>query len=187
LATFREFLLNRLPTRSEALPVFSLAVTFIYSWTLFRMFYEVPSWIFYLSILNILVLVAYSLAFALFESLLLFAFTCLVSLCLPARIFKSKFAAQGSLLVSLVCLAAVSTQRRLGWLAALKSWQIVAYPIIFVFLLFAMAILASWIFERFPRLARLVKGLVDRFTVFTYLYVPVSLMSLAVVILRNLR
>jgi hypothetical protein len=150
------------------------------------MFYEVPSWIHYLAIGDILVLVAYTLAFAFVESLLLFTFICLISLCLPVRVFKNKFIAQGSLFVGLICLSAVTVQRRLGWLVELQSWQIINYPLLFVVLLFGIAFLSAWIYDRFASLPKYINRIAERFTVFSYIYVPVSLLSLVVVILRNL-
>lgn len=150
------------------------------------MFYELPSWLYYLNILNILILVAYTLMFALLESTVLFLFTCLASLVLPERIFRERFVPQGCLLVSLVCLAAVSAQRRLGWLAQLQSWQIVIYPLAFILLSFVLLALSAWIFDRFPRIPTLVQRLAERITVFTYLYLPLAVLGLAVVLFRNL-
>jgi hypothetical protein len=186
LATFRNFLARRLPGRSEALPVFSLAVFYIYSWTIFRMFYELPSWLYYLDLAKILVLVAYAMMFALVESVLLLVFTCLVCMLLPARIFRRRFVPQGSLLVSLVCFAAVTAQRRLGWILQMQSWQIIVVPLAFILLSIAVLFLAAWIFDRYARIPGFLQGFAERVSVFAYLYLPVGLLSLLVVIFRNL-
>jgi hypothetical protein len=166
--------------------VFSLAVFFIYSWTIFRMFYELPSWLYYLNISKILVLVAYAMMFALVESSLLFLFTCLIGLLLPVRIFRHRFIAQGSLLVSLVCFAAVTAQRRLGWILQMQSWQIIFVPLAFILLSIALLVFSAWIFDRFARIPGFLQRLAERISVFAYIYLPVGLLSLVVVIFRNL-
>lgn len=150
------------------------------------MFYEIPSWLYYLGLSEILVLVAYTLAFTLVESLLLLAFACLFSLVLPGRVFRQYFVAQGSLLVAVVCLAALAIQRRLGWLAEMETWQIIVYPIIFLVTLMCLAFISRLVLDRSARLQKFFLLLGDRISVFTYIYVPPSLLSLGVVILRNL-
>lgn len=186
MGTYKNLLRSRLPGRSEALPVFSLAIFYIFSWTIFRMFYELPSWLYYLSLFNILVLVAYSMMFALLESVLLFSFTCLVSLILPENLFRARFVAQGSLLVSLVCFAAVTAQRRLGWLLQMQAWQTIVVPLAFILVSIALLVLSAWLFKRVPRIPALIQGLSERMSVFAYLYLPLGLLSLVVVIFRNL-
>ena len=186
MVTFRNYLARKLPSRSEALPVFSLAVFFIYSWTIFRMFYEPPSWLYYLNILNILVLVAYAMMFALVESSLLFVFTCFIGILLPERIFRQRFVTQGCLLVSLVCFVAVSAQRRLGLILQMQSWQIIIVPLAFILLSIAILVLSAWIYDRFTRIPAFVQGLAERISVFVYIYLPLGLLSLGVVLFRNL-
>ena len=149
------------------------------------MFYEVPSWLYYLNLSDILVLVAYILLFALIESILLLGFVILLSICLPNRVFKNKFIAQGSMVVGTVCVAAVSVQRRLGLLNELKSWQIIVFPLVFVFFVFIVAAFFAKLLDHYTKLQSLLQGLVDRVTVFTYFYVPLSVLSLFVVIFRN--
>lgn len=184
--TFSQFLRRKLPARREALLVFSLAVFLVYSWTIFRLFYELPSWLFYLGIGKILVLVAYALSFALLESALLFAFACLYSLLLPVRVFRAQFIAQGSLLVGLVSLAAVTAQRNLGKIPQLQSWEVIVYPLAAVLMLIPILLLSTWVFERLNPLPLLLQSLAERISVFSYLYLPLGLLSLALVVIRNL-
>ena len=166
--------------------MFSLAVFFIYSWTIFRMFYELPSWLYYLNTAKILVLVAYAMMFALLESSLLFIFSCLIGLLLPVKIFRHRYVVQGSLMVGLVCFAAVTAQRRLGWILQMQSWQIIVVPLAFILLLMVVLILSAWIFDRFTRIPGFLQGIVERISVFAYIYVPIGLLSLVVVVFRNL-
>ena len=65
--------LERLPDSKSILGVYAVIVTLVYSWTLFTSFYKLPSWIFYLTISQILSVYAYSFSLDLVESILALA------------------------------------------------------------------------------------------------------------------
>jgi hypothetical protein len=66
--------LNRLPDRGQLLPVFSTVVFIVFTWTIYHALYQVPSWLFYMTLPAILPLLAYILGFALLESLFVTGF-----------------------------------------------------------------------------------------------------------------
>ena len=177
---------RKLPTRQELLPVFAVFVFFGFSWALYRLFWYIPSWLEYLNIAKILAIVAYVLAFALLESLALTLGLVVFSLFFPARFFKDKFTLQGASLAALISLAGVLLQRKINLVYRLELWQLVVYPLAFLLLLIVAVLVFSYLFERLPFLSRLVSGIADRLTVFAYLYLPLSLLGLVVVLLRNL-
>jgi hypothetical protein len=177
---------SKFPTSQEIIPVFS-SITFIFfSWSIYRMFWQVPSLLYYLSVWDVLILAAYVVSFALFESLVVLGFVLFLAFILPGRYLKDKFTIQGSLLVFLLGLGAVVLQRKIGLIYKLEIWQILAYPVLALIALIILTVTAAYIFNRFTRLARLATSLADRMTVFAYIYVPVGLLGLAVVIWRNL-
>jgi hypothetical protein len=90
-------LFRRLPPKNEIFPVYAILVFLIFSWALYRFFWYLPSWLEYLSLPAVLVVLSYSLAFALFESLVMMGVFLLLNLCLPAALFRRHFVAQGSL------------------------------------------------------------------------------------------
>lgn len=177
---------SRLPDRSEITPVFSAVVFIFFSWSLYRMFWQVPSWLYYLKVWDVLILAAYVVSFALFESLVVMGFMLFLAFILPARYLKERFIVQGSLLVFLIGAGAVALQRKIGVIYKQEIWQILAYPALALIALIGLIIAAAFIFNRFPHLARLAAGLADRMTIFAYIYVPMGLLGLAVVIWRNI-
>jgi hypothetical protein len=177
---------TRLPSRQELLPVFATCAFFVFSWTLYRMFWYVPSWLEYLSVWSVLSIAAYLLAFALLESACLAGFTALFGLLFPRRLFRERFTALGSSLAGLMCAGAFLVQRRINLVYRLELWQLIVYPLAALVGLALAALLLSGLFGRFPRLQRTVESLAERMTIFAYLYIPLGILGLAVVIVRNL-
>lgn len=177
---------SRLPSAPEALSVFSIFVFFVFSWTLYRAFWYVPSWLEYLSVWSILVIVAYVLAFALFESAFLLALVVFFSLFFPLKVFKEKYALQGSSLALLLSVGAFLLQRKINLVYRLELWQLLAYPLVALFASVVLVVLLAFLFNRFSLLGRLVNAVVERMLIFVYLYVPLGVLGLLVVLVRNI-
>lgn len=186
MATFKRFLLDRLPTRQQILSVFSVIVFVVFTWALYRLFFQAPSWLYYLTVGNVLTLVAYVLAFALFESAIVLLFLLVLNLLLPARAFRDQFTAQGTVVVLVAAAAAWFIQNRVDRIARLDLWMLIAGPLAAIAGLILLTVLLAWPFRRFKALRGLIDPLAERMTVFTYIYVPLSLASLVLVLLRNL-
>jgi hypothetical protein len=176
---------SRLPTRQEILPVFAVFAFFGFSWALYRMFWYVPSWLEYLSLWKVLTIAAYVLAFALVESIVMTGLIALFSLAFPPRMFKDHFVLQGCGLASLVSLASVLLQRKISLVYRLEIWQMILFPAGFLVFLVGFVLLANWLVRRFPVLLRLGNTLAERMTIFAYLYAPLGLLGLLIVIFRN--
>jgi hypothetical protein len=186
LAKFSDSLKARLPTRQEALTVFSVIVFIVFSWTLYRVFWWVPSWLEYLSIWSILIILAYVLAFALFESLAVFSLIVFLGLLYPKKYFKDQFVVQGSALSALLGVVAFLVQRKIGLIYRLELWQTLTYPALILIGVIALVPILSIVFKRINRLSRLALVIAERMTIFAYLYVPLGLIGAVVVIVRNL-
>lgn len=176
----------RLPTRRELLPVFSVLVFLVYSWALYRFSWYLPSWIEYLSIGSILIIAAYTVGFALVESTLVLGLFVLACAVLPPRVFRDQFAAQGSLLALASGAGAVLVQRQVSMIYRWEVWQVFAYSAAALLGCLALVLFSAWAFKRYQRLLNLANTLAERMTIFAYLYVPLGLLGLFVVILRNL-
>ena len=177
---------SRLPTRSEAVSVFSIFVFFIFSWTLYRTSWYVPSWLEYLSLWSVLIVIAYVLAFALFESAGMLALVVFFSLFFPCKVFKEKYILQGSSLAVLISVGAVMLQRKINLVYRLELWQLVAYPLVGLLASVLLVVLLAFLFTRFPALAPLINAMVERMVIFVYIYVPLGLLALLVVLVRNI-
>lgn len=158
----------------------------IFTWALYRTFWWAPSWLEYLSLWSILIIVAYVAAFALLESLLILALLTLLCLFLPRKIFKDQFIIQGSTLTVLLGAGAYLIQRDVTVIYRLKLDQILLYPLLILAGVILLLFITAFLFKRIGPLARFVQGVAERMTIFAYLYAPMGLIGLLVVIVRNL-
>jgi hypothetical protein len=177
---------RRLPVWSEIWPVYSIALFLASSWALYRVFWYVPSWLEYLSLWSILLIIAYVLSFALLEGALLAAPAVLLALVLPRRLFRVRFIAQGSAVTLALGAGAFLVQRQVAAIYRLELWQLIAFPLLALAGLALAGLAAGAIYVRFPRLQSLVEAFANRMTVFGLLYSVLGLASWLVVIVRNL-
>ena len=177
--------LKRLPDSKSILGVYAVIVTLVYSWTLFTSFYKLPSWMFYLTIGQILSVYAYSFSIDLVESIvaltgvLFLEFTIFLAM-------KNREEFQARSIIFVTVLLGTSMLRLTlfkdygdinSFLRGEVLWWVIA-------LLFGL-ILA--IFAPKNRVIRnILEGFADRATVFVYIYIPLSLISLIVVLARNI-
>ena len=183
---FARLLIQRLPNAQHIWKVFAVIVTLVYSWTLFTSFYKLPSWMFYLTISQIMSIYAYSFSVNLAESILalmgvmFLEFTLFFALRGDREGFQSR-----SILVILVVL--ISSMLRLvlyktyedvgAFLSGELMWWAVTISLGLLIAVFAPKII--WV-------RKILDGIAERATVFLYIYLPLSLISLIVVIARNI-
>jgi hypothetical protein len=178
LATFRE----RFPSKSEIVPVFASCVFPVFSWSIVWYLQKMPGWLPYLSIWKVLSILAYTQAFALFESVMLVFLLIALAAILPARWFKDRFIAQGSVIAFTTALWAILFQiisrATSGWTPTkLFLWLS----------LFLLSLVLSCVFiHRSKNAAQSVNALAERLSVFFYIYVPLGLVGLVIVIARNI-
>lgn len=150
------------------------------------MFWQIPSWLGYLSLWTVLTLGAYVLSFALFESLILLGLIVLLSLVFPKKMIGDKFVAQGSLWAITISLGAYLIQRRIGLIYKLAFEQLIVYSLALVGGMLVLLVIYAILLDRLGFLSRWVEVFAERMTVFAYIYIPLGVLSLALVILRNL-
>lgn len=177
---------SRFPAFRDWFVVLSIFIFSGFSWSFYRMFWYVPSWLEYLSIWKVLTIAAYIAAFALVESLFMAGLLGLLSWFFPPRFLKEKFSIMGSSLAGLLSLAAFLLQRKINLVYRLELWQLVFYSALFLVGLIMSIFLFSAIYERIPSLARFVRGLAERLTIFAFIYIPLGLIGMLVVLVRNL-
>jgi len=170
LATFKE----RFPARKDWLPIFGVCAFVVHGWAIFSLLREIPSLLLRLGMGDILAAIAYTLTFALAESLLFFALVFALVGLLPHRWFRNHTIWMGTVVAVLL------------QYASLLSVMSAELPVFMAWLLGLGALLL--IFFRLLRgdKMRLWLDLVERVSVLAALYLVVDGLSLVVVVLRNL-
>lgn len=180
----------RLPDKQHIWPVFSVIVFIIFTWMLYNFFFQIPSWLFYMKAVDILILLAYVMSYSLIESLLVMSSVLLVCMVLPSKYFKDKFVTQGAILVVVISGIAYFLRLQMETISKLEienqitTWLIIVTTILFGIAL--MVIILAKVFDRLPGLSRGISSLANRMVVFSYIYVPLGLIGLIVVIIRNI-
>ena len=173
---------NRFPSLQENLQVFAVIVAFLYTWTILWLFWELPSWLHFLTIGEVLPIFAYALATNFVESLLVLAGLNLVCFLLPQHWFHTSFVPRSFLLIAsglgylmvFIALFGKEAERPTGLLVG-------------SLLVFFLLIPLSLVLGRIPIIKHLADSISDRLTIFVYLLVPLSLLSMLFILLRNLR
>jgi hypothetical protein len=172
---------NRFPSLQENLQVYAVIIAFLYTWTILWLFWELPSWLNFLTVGEVLPIFAYALAINFLESLLVLAGLNLVCFLLPRPWFHTSFVPRSFLLVAF----------GLGYLMVFISLfsKEAEYPsglLVGSLVIFLLLVPFSLFLGRIPIVKNLAESISDRLTIFVYLLVPLSLVSILFIILRNL-
>jgi hypothetical protein len=141
-----------------------------------------PSWLQFLGFWENVSIFAYSLAFALLESVVLLSILIILSAVLPVQCFRDKFVAQSSIMVFVATFWAIVFQ---SVDAEIHLWSLAEGLFWGVLCLTAIGV-SCVLVDRSKRLEGALSAFAERLTVFLYIYVPMSMLGLVVVISRNI-
>lgn len=180
----KEMIMNftkRIPSLTQLAPVYAVAMTMIYSWSLLRFSWRLPSFLKYSTNGEIGVIFAYLMVVNLLESLVVVFAPVILSVILPQKWFHDRFVTKGVLLVSMglgyLIYIAEKIVPEMPFPYTLIKWS----PVFFLLILLLVLLLGQIKF-----LQRIVDDISDRFVVFLYVSIPVSAISLMVVLIRNI-
>lgn len=184
-----EVIRSRLPSRAEVLQVFGVVLFLVFGWSIRGFFYKIPSFTLYFNLTANLAVLCYMMAFALIESALVMAFLLLLSMVLPSQILKRGFAYK-SFIIILVATAASIVFESWYRVAFFKDMMAGMNYMVAPFLIgiaVSLLLLAAlfWGFHAWPRLQKYVSFVMEQLSIFTYIYVPLGLLGLVVVLIRN--
>lgn len=180
-----EIFRNRIPLWQETMYVFGGVVFIVYSWAIQGFLYQLSSLILYHQILDIISVLFYLMAFALLESLLVMGGLVLIGFILPRKWFSEGFAYKGFLTTLVAGIAMIELQSYLYSLNYYMPPMNVIYLGLGIALLTLIALIL--LFQKVPRLRKILLALEERLQIFIYLYVPLGIAGLLVVLFRNLR
>jgi hypothetical protein len=96
------FIIKRVPKLQQIAPVYAVIVMMVYGWTIYWYLWKFPSWTYYLSLPDILSILAYSLSTNIIESLAILAILIVLCILLPRNWFYDSFIVRGSVAVILL-------------------------------------------------------------------------------------
>lgn len=140
------------------------------------MLQDVPSWVLYMPTMEILSTVAYTLSFALFETLIIFLPILAFGLILPRSWSRAKYASLSSVLLLVGTVVALILQ------ITIRGSSPQRVLLIGILALFAIALIVA---VRFPKIGETVLAIAGRLTILTLLYVFFDILGLVVIFVRN--
>jgi hypothetical protein len=149
----------------------------IHIWVLINMLHDVPSWLLYLRNGEVVGMVAYTLSFALVETLVVLLVAVLIGMLVPRRWIVDRYIPLISLwLVELTIMAIVFQYHIIQHLP--KRNLVIGYALILG--------VSTFIALRFPKVKDVFRWIADRLVILSFLYVFLDALGVLVVILRNL-
>ncbi len=181
---------RRLPARSEALQVLGVVLFAVFGWSIRGFLYKFPSFTLYFGLTSNLAILCYMFAFALLESALVMALLLIASVALPSRFYREGFGYK-SFVILLVAIAAAivfESWYRIDFFKDIMAGLDYPIPPFLIGTAVTLVLLAAllWLFGIWPRLQKIAHFLMEQFSIFTYIYVPLGLLGLLVVLIRNL-
>jgi hypothetical protein len=176
-----QILKNRSPDRSEVIAVLGVSVFVCHSWSIWTFLHEFPSFLLYFRPTEISVVFAYMMAFAFLESLLVTTGLVVAGAILPSKWLRDGFAYKGFIFVVVGSIAAFMLQKNLRY--EFPSTQMLTLNLVIPLTLIAVFIAAS---HMWGPLQKVLLDIQDRISIMLYVYGPIGLVSILVVVFRNL-
>ncbi len=172
---------RRLPIFKDVLPVYAITAFMVYGWTFFTYFRYLHYWLQFLNISEIFAIFCYAMLADLAESLLILFILMCICFVLPSRFLKDAFVVRGTLIV--ICVLG-SILVFLNNFPDLDAYMITVLPWTGVTILVAALVAYFAVRSRF--IVRTVAWFSDSMIIFLYIFVPLTALSLLVVLVRNL-
>ncbi|MBN1304920.1 MAG: hypothetical protein JXA13_10835 [Anaerolineales bacterium] len=173
---------SRLPSMQSAISVFATAAFLVYGWTIYASFWKIPSWLFYLKIGEIYSVYAYSFIVNFLESGLLLSGVILANAFLSGNLWKKNFSSAAVAVIFILVGSAV-THLRLYEEPDLRE-DFISTQLLWWGSTFIVALLVSVVCARVAILNKWITNLADNMVVFLYIYIPLTIVSLIIVISR---
>jgi hypothetical protein len=161
--------------------VYAVIVLMVYGWTILKFNYNLPGWLYFLNLGEIMSILAYSMVTNLLESLVVLAGVIALGFVLPKRIFSDAFIARGAslsiLVLGFMMYVAGQFSTKQYYPATLVRWG----PAIFVLIM-----LVVYALGRVQVTRKVIEFFADRAIIFLYITIPLSAISLAAVLLQNI-
>ncbi len=175
----KEFASKFLPAHSQILMTLAMIVLVVHSWSVRFYFFRFPSYMLYLDIGQLAAVFAYYMAFALLESLAFLLILLVVQAILPANWYRNAFAVTS---FPVVLAAAISAY-------LLQNTLTNDYPGARFLILWAAATLAAMValvllVRLLKPATKLVNFLAEQISIMNFLYIPIGVISLIVVLVR---
>jgi hypothetical protein len=173
---------NRIPDKKNIVTVYAVAMFLVYTWTLFTSFWKLPSWLFFLEVGEIISIYSYAFLVNFMESILLLSLVLLASVTLPRHWWTDTVIPKGFVLILVLLGSAAlhltlyrTPDTREMFVSGQFNWW-AGTLLIVVFL--------AWMTGRVNWICHGLENLADRFVVFLYIYLPLTVFAVLIILVR---
>lgn len=181
---------NKLPVQAEILSVFNVVIFAVFGWSIRGFLFEIPAFLLYLGIGDITAVLFYMLAFALVESIVITGGLVIVSMVLPSNWLRTGFAYKGFLIVLVATIGFILFQGyyKIGFFQNLVKNDYSNFQPVLAGLIVGVLCLVGlfWVFHVKPSFQHYLSKFIEQFTLFGYIYIPLGIIGLLMVLVRNL-
>jgi hypothetical protein len=174
------------PSWQQIFPVFLTILFPVTFWSVLNFLRELPSYLMRMKIWEIVGVFAYTQVFALLESILLLVVLILIAEILPRHLFLEHFTTQAALVSLLVTLWIIPFHYKVQILAAFPSFENRWVGFFWLGLFVTLTIGICLLFRRYTKFEQGFQVFVEKLTVVSMLYLIVDVVSLVIIIARNL-
>jgi len=178
LSMFKMF--KRLPSFPDIVPVYAVIASMFFAWSILQFFWYLPSWLYFMRLSDLAGVFSYVMASSFLESLAFLFILLLLGFVLPSAYLKDEFIVRGAS-ISLVVIGAFMLYFRLN-VANQFKFPVPWYGILTILAALGVAILST----KLRPIRQALTWLSDRLIVFLYILVPLSVLSLLVIAVRNI-
>ncbi|MBN1305585.1 MAG: hypothetical protein JXA13_14195 [Anaerolineales bacterium] len=174
-------LANRFPQKEELYYIYSVACFLVYTWAIFVFLYFLPGLILNTSQADLFAVFCYGSTIVQLDVLLFTLLAILVILILPPKYTQNKKVAIGAIVVFILFFATLILQALYNIYSPGLTIEILAF-------LFLMALSGFTVFATIQSesINHTISKIAKRLSLVTFIYVPLWLVSLVVVVIRNL-
>jgi len=173
-------MLKRFPSFSSIVPVYALIASMLFAWSILQFFWYMPSWLYFMSLSDLVGVFSYVMVSSFIESLAFLFLLLFLSFTLPSAYLKDEFIVRGTS-IALVVIGLFMLYFRLN-IANQFRFPVSWYGILTILAAIGVAFLSA----KLRPMQRALTWLSDRLIVFLYILVPLSLLSMLVIIVRNI-
>ena len=175
---------NRLPALKDIVSVYAVVSFIIQMWAIHLLIEQLPAWSNYLYVSEILSVIAYRIAESFVECLFVLFLLLFFSFILPARFLRDVFITRGSAIAICFLSSIILFWKRFdsdpGVIMAnyLQTWTGVTI---------VLAIVFSYFSAKVDAISDFLNWVSERMTIFLYPLIPISLVSILTVLMRNFK
>ena len=174
-------IVKKIPSPDQIAPVYAVVAVIIYSWGILHFFWRLPSWLFYSNLGEISIFFTYMIVVNFLESLFVLLIFVLACWLLPVRWFHERFLTRSTILALLglgyLIYVNIIYPTEASYPLAMFKWTLAVGATILVL---------GFFIDKISFLRNLLEAFANRMVVFLYLIIPVSVVSLLVVLIRNI-